>query len=97
VQAGVVVEEDARGDVHGVDQAQPLADFALSEAVVDFLGDVQIPSAGPDLKPKLFTVGFHILKKYCEQTSRAAGGSANVGHVPSFKGRAFLFRQAPQA
>ncbi len=40
-----VVDVDARGDVHGVDQAQPLADAALAQGGLDLGGDVEVVAA----------------------------------------------------
>lgn len=50
---------NARCDVHRIDEAEAFLDSALGQAFVNLRGDVQESPAGRDLKPELFTVGFH--------------------------------------
>ena len=60
MQAGlVVVDEDRGGDVHGVDEDEPLADAALAEAGLDLGGDVDEAAPGGDVEPELLAEAFH--------------------------------------
>lgn len=45
--------------MHRIDEAEALSNAALGQAFVNPRGDVQETPAGRDLKPELFTVGFH--------------------------------------
>ena len=54
-----VVDEDAGGDVHGVDEAQPLLHVALADERGDGLGDVHKAAPGRHFKPELFGERFH--------------------------------------
>ena len=55
----VVVDEDAGGDVHRVDQAQSFADATLAQAFVDLGGDVDEGAARGDVEPEFLTIAFH--------------------------------------
>ncbi len=60
VQAGlVVVDEDAGGDVHGVDQHQALAHAAVAYGLLDLRCDVNEPPSGGNLEPELFAIRLH--------------------------------------
>jgi len=50
---------NARCDVHGIHQAEALANAAFCEAFPDLRGDVQESPAGRDLEPEFFAEGFH--------------------------------------
>ena len=64
VQAGfVVIDEHTGRDVHGIDQAEPLADAAFREALLDLRGDVQKGAAFGDFEPEFLAVGFHLREK----------------------------------
>jgi hypothetical protein len=42
MEAGfIVIDEDAGGDVHGVDEAESFADPTLSECGLDLRGDIE--------------------------------------------------------
>jgi hypothetical protein len=58
----VIVYENRSGDMHGVDEAQPLADAAGAQTGVHIAGNVDKAAAGGDFKPEFLTVGFHRLK-----------------------------------
>ena len=68
----VVVDEDAGGDVHGVDQAQALAHAALAHGGLDLTGDVDETAAGRDLEPELLAVAFHGAKSTARLRARAS-------------------------
>ena len=60
VQAAlVVVDEYAGGDVHGVHQAQPLADAALLDGRLHVPRDVHQPAARRQVEKQFFAIGFH--------------------------------------
>ena len=60
VQPGlIVIDEDAGGDVHGVDQDQAFGDAAVSEALLHLGGDIDEGPAAGDLKPEFLAVAFH--------------------------------------
>ena len=55
----VVIDEDAGGDVHGIDQAQSLTHAALAESRFDLGSDVhQLPPLG-QFEPQFFAERFH--------------------------------------
>ena len=54
-----VVDKDAGGDVHGIDQAEPLSDPALVDGLLHLGGDVHQPPPGRQVKVQLFAVGSH--------------------------------------
>jgi hypothetical protein len=59
VKAGfVIVDEDRRGNVHRVDQAEPLADPAFGESGGDLRGEVDEGPPLRDFQPELFAEGF---------------------------------------
>jgi hypothetical protein len=54
-----VIDEDAGGDVHGVDQAQALLHPAFDNQFLDRFGDVLKSAPARHFKPKLFGERFH--------------------------------------
>jgi len=60
VQPGfIVVDEDRRGDVHGVDEAQPFLHAAFADEFFDGGGDVHETPAAGNFEPEMFGEGFH--------------------------------------
>jgi hypothetical protein len=55
----VVVDEHARRDVHGIDQAQAFPDAALAEGLFDVRSDVDVIPSVRRAEPQLFAVTFH--------------------------------------
>jgi hypothetical protein len=55
----VVVDENAGGDVHGVDEDEAFFDAGLGDGGLDVCGDVDEAAAGGDVEPEFFAVGFH--------------------------------------
>ena len=55
----VVVDEDARGDVHRVDEAEPLGDAALVDLGGHLIGDVHEVHAGGDVQGQGLAVALH--------------------------------------
>ena len=49
-----VVDKDAGGDVHGIDEAEALADAAFSDQLLDGMGDIDKAPAAGDFKPEMF-------------------------------------------
>lgn len=63
MQAGfVIVDEYGGGDVHRVDQHQPLGHAAFFQAPLDVRRNIDEGPAGGDLEPKFPAVGFHALE-----------------------------------
>ena len=56
----VVVDEDRRGDVHGVDQTKPFLHAALMDEFLDLRRDVDESAAIRHFKPKMFSERFHV-------------------------------------
>ncbi len=56
----VVVDEDARGDVHGVDEAETFRDAAVGEGLLDLGGDVDKAPAAGHVEPEFLPVGLHL-------------------------------------
>ena len=76
VQAGlVVIDENARRDVHGVNKAESLADAALAQAGLDLRGDIHKRAAAGDFEPEFLPVGFHGRNDY----NGGVGGSSFSG------------------
>jgi hypothetical protein len=64
VEAGfVVIDEDARGDVHGVDEAQPIANATFAHGAGDIRRDIEQLAALGDIEPEFFAVRFHGMGK----------------------------------
>jgi hypothetical protein len=55
----VVVDEDGRGDVHGVDQAEAFAHGALTHEFLNLRRDVDEPAPRRNFKPEIFGERFH--------------------------------------
>ena len=55
----IVVDEDRRGDVHGVDQAKAFAHAALTDEFLDLRRDVDEPAPARNFKPEIFGERFH--------------------------------------
>ena len=70
-----IIDEDTGGDVHGVDEAEPLLDATALEQRGNGLGDVQVIPAVGSLEPKVFSEAFHGIGM------PAAGGRRNAGFV----------------
>jgi hypothetical protein len=56
----IVVDEDARGDVHGIAKQKPFANAALLQARFDLRSDVEELPPLRDLEPKFFSERFHV-------------------------------------
>ena len=57
--AFVVIDENARRNVHGVAEQEPLLDAALLKAFFDETGDVAKFTAFGNVEPKFFSECFH--------------------------------------
>lgn len=57
--AFIVVDEDGGGDVHGIDEAESLADAAFTQTLFHLRCDVCKTAAGREVEPEFFAVGFH--------------------------------------
>jgi hypothetical protein len=67
VQAGlIVIYEDRRGDVHGVDEAKTLLDAAFLDEALDGAGDVDEAAAVWDFEPEVLGEGFHGGERFIE-------------------------------
>ena len=55
----IVVDENRGGNVHGVDQAEPLLNRALTQTFLDVLRDIDQTAARRHFKPEFFSIGFH--------------------------------------
>ena len=53
-----VVDEDGRGDVHGVDQTKAFADPAFAYESLNLRRDINESASGRNFKPKMFGQGF---------------------------------------
>ncbi len=61
VQAGlVVIDEDRRGDVHGIAEHQTVCYPAFVDALLHFRGDVDKGPACGHLEPQFFSIAFHM-------------------------------------
>ena len=60
----IVVNKDAGGDVHGIDQDHPFEDAAFLNTLFDLRGDSQKLPSSVDFKPKFFSIGFHAMRGF---------------------------------
>src|SRR5581483_4565966 len=59
----VVVDEDGRGDVHGVHEHEPLAHAALRDGAGDLARDVHEPAPRRDVEPELLAMALHVASR----------------------------------
>lgn len=61
VQSGfMIVDEDARRDVHRINEAKSFLNPALPQGRLDLIGDIDEPAAGGVFKPKFLTMRLHL-------------------------------------
>ena len=55
----IVIDENGGGDVHGIDEAQPLLNATFTDEARDGIGNIDEPAATGNLEPELFRQTFH--------------------------------------
>ena len=80
----VIVDEDRRGDVHGVAQEQTLPDAALAQAGFNLWRDVDKFPPPFYVEPQFFAIRFHV----CRFVQEACAGNKHGAAQPSDNDRA---------
>ena len=68
----IIIDEDASGDVHSIDQAETLFYPALAKTTIDLCRDINEASPCRHLKPQFLTIKFNNkitligMEKFCD-------------------------------
>ena len=79
----IVVDEDGRGDVHGVDQAKAFAHPALANELFDLRRDVDEPAPAGDFKPEILRERFQSESSLSREFGKRR--VTNLGRLPDWQ------------